>query len=206
MALQRCCKSAPFGKYLGSQCAAVTFKTAEKAFCFRLFTWGNGIINIITNNIIQMKKLVFSLLMLIFSVVSANAESTVLNLEMKDGTTHSFLLSDMPTITMADDKLTVTTKSATVSYALYDVKQYKFGVPTGISPVTKDKQYSLSGEELIFNDVKSVNGIAAFSVGGERVNVDAVVQNGKAVISLSALPSGIYIIKVNGITVKIQRK
>lgn len=153
-----------------------------------------------------MKKLVFSLLMLIFSVVSANAESTVLNLEMKDGTTHSFLLSDMPTITMADDKLTVTTKSATVSYALYDVKQYKFGVPTGISPVTKDKQYSLSGEELIFNDVKSVNGIAAFSVGGERVNVDAVVQNGKAVISLSALPSGIYIIKVNGIIVKIQRK
>lgn len=152
-----------------------------------------------------MKKLLLSVICVVASSF-AFAEGDALNLTMKDGTIHSFLLSEQPTVTMADDYLVITlSDNSTASYDLYQVSKYTFGSPTGISKVLSSEDISLSGDNIIFQGV--TNGkVTVSSLSGARVDAGVSESAGNTVVSLSSLPSGVYVVKVNNAVIKISKK
>lgn len=152
-----------------------------------------------------MKKLLLSVICVVASSF-AWAEGDALNLTMKDGTIHSFLLSEEPTVTMADDYLVITlSDNSTASYDLYQVSKYTFGSSTGISKVLSSKDISLSGDNIIFQGITSGK-VDVSSLSGAKVNASVSESGGNTVVSLSSLPAGVYVVKVNNAVIKISKK
>lgn len=150
-----------------------------------------------------MKKLLLTLIvMLAFSGIMRAQNSLIVT--FADGSHQSFLLSTLPDIRMANDKMTITTSTTTAEYDLYTVKTFTFGNATAINAVNTGK-LSVSGDALIVpNANASVN---AFALDGTEVNVSVShAGNGSTVVDLSSLPSGkVYIIRAAGKVVKIIR-
>lgn len=150
------------------------------------------------------KLLLLSLIL--FSGITTRADNEALNLEMKDGTVHSFLLSNEPTITLGDDLLVVTTSDGTTaSYDLYEVSKYTFGSSTGISSVFTSGDVERDGDCIIFHGITDGK-VTVTSLSGIAANVEVSSGSDGTVVSLSSLPSGIYIVKVNNVVIKISKK
>ncbi len=137
--------------------------------------------------------------------VSASASDEALNLKMKDGSVHSFILARKPVVTMGDGKLNVTTDAATATYNLYDVSEYTFGDATGIASVKSQTGFSRNGDNLVFHGVDTGK-VRVYSLAGVAVRVEVRNDNGDAVVSLANLQRGVYIIKASGISIKINKK
>ncbi len=156
-----------------------------------------------------MKKQILSLLMLAVGATSASADDVSLNLMMKDRTVHSFLLSQEPEITIANDVLTIKTGTQTATYNLYEVKEYSFGDPTtGISAVEASQvNAERQGDQLVISGLKDAVGVSIYNIAGQQVPATVISASaGSVTLSLAALPTGTYIVKANGLTLKIAKK
>ena len=60
--------------------------------------------------------------------------------------------------------------------------------------------------QIIFHNVKSTHDVAVYKANGIRVPVKIVFQECNAVLSLSQIPSGVYLFSVNGRTSKFTKK
>lgn len=152
-----------------------------------------------------MKKSLLTLLVALGIAATASAADDALNLTMKDGTVHSFLLAEKPVITMGEGKLNVATDNATATYNLYDVDQYTFGTPTGIKGISAADNISLGGDNIVFGGLKAKN-VTVCTLDGSRVNATVAATANATSVSLSSLPSGVYIVKADNIAIKINKK
>ena len=152
-----------------------------------------------------MKKLILSLLVALGFTATASAAGDALNLKMKNGTVHSFQLAEKPVITMGDGKLNVTTDNTTATYNLYDVSQYTFGTSTGISGVNAADNVSRDGDNIHFGGVEA-NSVTVCTLDGSRVNAAVSADANGTTVSLSSLPAGVYIVKVDSVAIKISKK
>ena len=152
-----------------------------------------------------MKKLLLSAFALL-GCLAASAADEALNLTMKDGSVHSFVLAEKPVITMGDGKLNVTTNDATATYDLYEVSHYVFGdASTGIKGVGASEGVARHGDNIVFRGV-NVDGVAVSTPGGAVVSAAVSATTDGTSVSIASLPSGIYIIKVAGATIKVSKK
>ena len=154
----------------------------------------------------MMKNLLLSIAVAFGFNAPASAADEALNLKMKDGTIHSFILNERPVITMGDGKLYVDTDKTTATYSLYDVNEYAFGeAATGIRGISTTKGVSRNGDNIVFHGVDTKK-VVVCNLGGAIVNADVKGNNGYTTVSLTCLPQGVYIIKVSGTSVKINKK
>lgn len=151
-----------------------------------------------------MKKLLTTLLVALGVFASASASDEALNLKMKDGTVHSFELNEKPVVSMGDGKLNVATDAATATYNLHDVSEYSFGKATGIGSV-KTRLASRNGDNLVFRGVES-DRVEVYAVNGTTARAEIHVANGDTMVSLANLQRGVYIVKVSGTSIKINKK
>ncbi len=119
-----------------------------------------------------------------------------------DNTKVEFALSTLPVVTVADDKLTVTTTATTAVYDLQTVSTFIYGTTTGIGNAQLS-QPIIDGDRLIVPG--SAHSIRIFAIDGTAVRVSPVVASGSTVVSLAALPHGVYIININGKAIKIAK-
>lgn len=148
-----------------------------------------------------MKKTLLSIALAIGFAASASAADEALCLTMKDGTVHSFLLNEKPVITMGDGKLNVATDMTTATYSLYDVREYVFGTAsTAINGVSTSADFSRNGDNIVFHGVDAKN-VAIYTANGAAVN-----DGTDTTVSMTSLPSGVYIIKASGISIKVNKK
>ena len=154
-----------------------------------------------------MKKLLLSIALAVCGfTASASAADEALCLKMKDGTVHSFLLNEKPVITMGDGKLNVATDMTTATYSLYDVREYVFGTAsTAINSVSTSADFSRNGDNIVFHGVDAKN-VAVYAANGTAVNAVAVNDGTDTTVSMTSLPSGVYIIKASGISIKVNKK
>ena len=152
-----------------------------------------------------MKKLLMTLLVALGVFASASASDEALNLKMKDGTVHSFVLSEKPVVTMGTGKLNVATDAATATYNLHDVSEYSFGNATGIGSVKASSGFSRTGDNLVFHGIESGK-VQVYAVNGVAVRAEIHVANGDTMVSLANLQRGVYIVKVSGTSIKINKK
>lgn len=153
----------------------------------------------------MMKNLLLSIAVAFGINATASAADEALNLKMKDGTTHSFILNERPVITMGEGKLYVNTDKTTATYSLYDVNEYAFGeASTGINGISTTEGVSRNGDNIVFHGIDAKKVVC--NLGGAVVNADVKGNNGDTTVSLTNLPQGVYIIKVAGTSVKINKK
>lgn len=151
----------------------------------------------------QMKRFTFLLLSLLCCTTVMQAQSKSLFVTFNDGSKVEFALSTTPTVTMADDKLNVTTTETTATYELWTVTTFTYGATTNIRH-TEAQHFSLENDRLIVDGTN--NKVTAFAIDGKAMSLSSINIGGQTVIPLNTLTKGVYIIHINGKSIKITRR
>ena len=129
-----------------------------------------------------MNRLTLIFLSFLFALSSsASGAGKSLVITFDNGTTQTYLLSDNPEVTVADNMLVVAAGGTTAQYTLADVRR---GDCILISTPTK---------------------VEAYTTDGKAVSVQYNVSGSTTAVSLNSLPAGITILRAAGKTIKICR-
>ncbi|MBS7364372.1 MAG: T9SS type A sorting domain-containing protein [Paludibacteraceae bacterium] len=157
-----------------------------------------------------MKKKIFTVLGLLFCIMSANAALQYMTIELKNGKKFSFLLKENPVITYQNDRLVINGDEST-SYSIDGVKNYYF---------TEDNQSAVKNASADFqalrivsldeNTIKVENasvGVVAilFNINGSIVATSATNNEGEVEISLPN-QKGVYLLNIGAQSLKLIRK
>ncbi len=150
----------------------------------------------------------FLLLCLIETIWADTRKSLIV--ECKNGTTVSFLLVNSPELTFSNRSLVVTDNSRAFNFVIDDVHQYYFtSEETDIarvgSPAELQFYYDTDGNVVVEGfDLPAQ--LRLYSVKGLDYSDCVSVTNNKAVVSLSSLQKGIYIVSINNHQIKVYKK
>ena len=150
-----------------------------------------------------MRKLLLSLLALFCSII-AKAEDKSLIITFSDNTTQTFVLSALPQITMANNKMTISASSTTAEYDLYKIKTFTFSGTTGIENIENNSSIIAEGDRIIIEGANA--NVRIFSVDGKTTTLKTTSLSNSTIIDISSLGRGVYIIKANDKTLKISKK
>lgn len=151
------------------------------------------------------KLISFIALLLIIGGVKAQAQTLVL--WHSDGTTTDVELFTQPNVLFKDNKVFVTSSVASLEYDEKDIVRFTYkGKSTGITSPSIESNYSQENGQIVFHDIKSTDKIALYKTNGIRVPVRLVIHGNSATLPLSSIPSGIYLLFVNGRTSKFMKK
>lgn len=163
-------------------------------------------------------KRIALLICVAFSTLFAHAaEEMSLIITFNTGKKVEMKLSTLPEITFANDKMTVTRQSSSSSssgmsssatkstFTLWKVSTFTYAAPsTGISQVNSNYDMVIDGNQITVNGTR--NQISAFAYDGKAIHLSPTISGNKTIISLDGLQTGVYIIKINGKSIKIARQ
>lgn len=151
-----------------------------------------------------MKKLTLSIMLLLATSIGATAKSLVLTLV--DGTKVYYLLGGAkdPMLRFVDGKVTVDADT----YEFSGIKNFYISDeddPTAIDDVLAGKNISYRDGVIVVN-ATGVQRVAVYALNGAAVEADVAKADDVITISLAALPSGSYVVKVDGASFKVSKK
>ena len=151
-----------------------------------------------------MRKLLIFTFSLLWSVVHAEAQNNAtLVLWHADGTTTDVELYLRPRIEFTGEKVLITSTVLNMEYAKSDILRFTYkGEGTGISAPRQDSDYSQDGDRLVFHGINATDQVAVYTANGVRVPVRLTSSSDGFALPLSSIPSGVYILSVNGRTSK----
>lgn len=142
--------------------------------------------------------------MALFCSIIAKAEDKSLIITFSDNTTQTFVLSALPQITMANNKMTISAGSTTAEYDLYKIKIFTFSGTTGIENIENNSSIIAEGDRIIIEGANA--NVRIFSVDGKTATLKTTSLSNSTIIDISSLGRGVYIIKANDKTLKISKK
>lgn len=153
-------------------------------------------------------RLVISITLLLLVIVGSDkAWSQTLVLWHADGTKTDVELFTKPNVRFDNDKVHVTSSVANLEYEKNDVIRFTYkGKNTGIASPSIDSDYSHEDGRIVFHNIKSTDKIALYNTNGIRIPIRLTVQGSSAILPLSSVPSGIYLLNINGRTSKFTKK
>lgn len=142
-------------------------------------------------------------LLMLMGKVSAQT----LVLHHANGTTTDVDLYTMPQVKFQDDKVFITSTVLEMEYPKTDVLRFTYkGRSSGISEAKTKANVSQKNGLLVFNGIKASDKIAVYTVKGILVPVHIHRSGTSATLPLSAIPSGAYLLSVNGRTSKFMKR
>lgn len=151
----------------------------------------------------NMKKL---LSLFIFILLSASMQAQILVLHHANGTTTDIQLYTLPQVKFEGDKVLITSTVLNMEYPKQDVLRFTYkGGSLGISSPTKTN-YSQENGQLVFHGIKSSDKIAIHTAKGILVPARITRSGSTATLPLSSIPSGVYMLTVNGQTSKFTKR
>ena len=155
-----------------------------------------------------MRKVV---LLLFFSFLSAfmyAQEELALCLSMRDGSSVSFFLNEKPKMTFVADSVKIVSSVSQAKVKRSDVLDIKFkmDVPNSIEDVCENGTVEFGSESIRIENMKPDCVVNVYYVDGRTVLSKMSDSNVLAVIQLHAIPSGVYLLKYNDITIKFIRR
>jgi hypothetical protein len=145
-------------------------------------------------------------LVLLFNMASlAHAqEQSTLVVWHADGTQTRIALYKKPQVTL--DGQTVSFKSPVLNlqYPASDVLKFTYeGTPaTSVTSPQEETSYSCEGESIYFDPSVTADKVILYTSGGVRVPVQFQQTERGLSLSLSSIPSGVYLLSVDGKTSK----
>ena len=140
-----------------------------------------------------------------FNHITAITEGggVTLVLHHADGTTTDVELATMPHLQLTDDKMTLTSEGVSQEFSKADIVRFTFkNVVTGINDVTASTRYRMDGDRVTFYNITSTDRISVYNANGMRLPVSLSANGTATILSLSSLGAGVYLVNVNGKTIK----
>ena len=137
------------------------------------------------------------------------AQSQQLVVWMKSGEKVYYDLEEQPKTTFSGSNVVITTNTIEVAYPLEQVLRYTYeNLASDIETLLTDKEVYVSrqGDVITFQNLHSAQPIQLFSADGKLLKTYDVNHHPSASISLSAYPTGLYIVNVNGVTYKMMKR
>lgn len=160
-------------------------------------------------------KVKFTILSLLLALAAtsmwaADKQNTLIVLT-KDNVLHQFILADKPTVTFEGTQLKVTCEkaSASASFNLSDIIRFTYAGKdaSGIDEMTVNPtEISMEEGVLVISQMKANSTVNVYSMDGKLVRQLTAQRAGTYRLSLSSLPAGVYIVKVDTITYKITKR
>ena len=155
-----------------------------------------------------MKKLILFLSLLCFGL-SLQAETNLV-VWKKDGSKVAFALTEKPIVTFSETSLMINSSSVSVSYDLEDMAKFTYEDPDeeGIRNIENDKEssFKFDGEMLLFPSLKAGSKVVIHNLGGVLVFSRTIEVAGDYSFPLSHLDKGVYVVSVDGLTIKIVKR
>ena len=157
-----------------------------------------------------MRRLQLLLLMLLALPIGMLADSqNTLVVTLKNSAETTFFLKDKPNVTFEGTDLKVVSDKETVTFALSDVLRFTYVKkdPSGIDEtVTDPTEVSYEGGVLVISQLKQGATVDVYSPDGKQVRQLKANHSGTYRLSLSELPTGLYLVKADNITYKIMKQ
>lgn len=157
-----------------------------------------------------MRKLLLYLLLTVCWPTISTASGIVLQVILKDGTQHEYIISERPQIKFGDDKVSFIYNNVTTDYAKSDLQNFVFTNPTGIAQLkTGDTRMTYSGDNdhIIVEGLDGKDQVEVYSISGIKQQVNINDTGHGLDICIGSLPKGYYIIKFgNKQSIKITKK
>ena len=150
-----------------------------------------------------------SLLAAMSPTLHAADEVETLIILMKNGSENAFFLKDKPKVTFEGTSLKVSAATGDVSFALADVMRFTYAKKStsGISEqVENSTGVSFEGDVLVISQLKANTTASIYALDGKLIRQLKPQRAGTYRISLSELPSGLYLVKADNVTYKITKR
>lgn len=148
--------------------------------------------------------------MLLAASPQARAESNSLLIHFADGTSASIQLYTRPRVTFEGDRVCVRSSVADFSYPAAEVLRFQYRVNDHTvgadAPEAAGETFRQEDGNITFDASVPAAAIQLFAEDGKLMPVSLATANGRSVLSLSPLPAGVYVLKVNGQTSKIVKR
>jgi hypothetical protein len=155
-----------------------------------------------------MRKVVLLLFFSLLSGLMYAQEERALCLSMRDGSSVSFFLNERPKMTFVADSVKIVSSASQTKVKRSDVLDIKFrmDVPSGIEDVCENGTVEIGSEFIRVENMRPDGVVNVYSVDGRVVVSGKADSNGSVVIGLHSIPSGIYLLNYNDITIKFIRR
>ena len=141
------------------------------------------------------------------SLVSLTIQAQTLVLHHANGKTTDVELYTQPQVKFVGDKVLITSTVLDMEYDKQDVLSFTYkGTSLGISNPQEKTKVSQENGQLVFHGIKSTDKISVHTVKGIRVPVRLQHSGSSATLPLSAIPSGVYLLTINGRTSKFTKR
>ena len=152
------------------------------------------------------KKLLLLLMAVLMLPAIAKAQTPTLVLHHAKGNPTEIELYTMPRIQMTDTKMVITVQGTRQEFDKADVVRFTFkGIVTGISAVKSETRYRVDEDRVTFYGVSTTDRISIHNASGMRLPISLTTDGADTVLPLSQLPKGVYLVTVNGRTLKFIR-
>ena len=143
-------------------------------------------------------------LMSLIGIGSASAQTLVLH--HADGTTTDVELYLMPRIQFQNDHVLITSSVLDMDYPKESVLRFSYkGVTNDVKAVKRDADYSRENGQLVFHGIGQTDKVAVYNTNGIRVPVRLSSSGNDVTLPLASIPSGVYVLSVNGRTSKFSK-
>lgn len=126
-----------------------------------------------------------------------------------DGAKVAYALSEKPKVTFTEDYLVISAYDVEVKYEIEKMSRITYE-PVDMSEITdiesNDKSLKIDRNSLIFPDMKANSVVSVYALDGTLVFVKAVDCDGEYAFPLAKLSAGVYLVNVNGVTYKIEKR
>ena len=152
--------------------------------------------------------LITTIILLLAILSSSSAKSQTLVIWQKDGSKVYYALDEQPKTTFTAEDLVITTNNATINYPLSKIQRYTYeGGSLGINDIkAQGVAISHHGDEIIVIGLPVGKYIYVYGVDGKQLLSRQCDGSNRQTLSLSKLPTGVYIIKAETINYKFLKR
>jgi hypothetical protein len=152
------------------------------------------------------KLLIILLVSLLLPAFKVAAQNQTLVLHHADGKTTEVELYTMPRIQMTADKMIITVQGYLQEFDKADVVRFTFkGIGTGIHGAKPEMNYRIDKDHVTFYGIGPTDRITVCNTSGVQLPAHLSTDGRDAVLSLTQLPQGVYLVTINGRTLKFIR-
>ena len=146
--------------------------------------------------------------MLLTLLSSITAKSQTLVIWQKDGSKVSYNLDEQPKTTFTTEYLVITTTTKTINYPLSQILRFTYeGGSLSVHDVeVKGINVTQQEDDIIVDGLPVGKSATVFSVDGKQLLSKRSDCSNRLTLSLSKLPSGVYIVKAESVTYKITKR
>lgn len=155
-----------------------------------------------------MNKSLYSMALCLFiCLATGTSKAQTLVLHHANGTTTDVELLTQPQVKFQNDKVLITSIVLNMEFPKEDILTFTFkGKAAGIKNVQGKASVTQENGRLIFHGIKSSDKIAVYNTKGIRIPVSLQRSGDFISMSISSIPTGVYLLNVNGKTSKFTKK